>query len=186
MECRGPDIVSLDRDMVHRAKELVDSVFVGQGPLERLSLRLYSRKGGLTYRFFSLLTGVDLLDFWIVISDDGSVAGMSGLYSRRKDRREALWLGWYVVRPSERGKGLGTALLNKAIQEARSRNARFLRLYTSDSEMTEGGKDAQIMYERFGFKIKRKKRIIEGFMIDEEGPRLLRANKLIREKTLSE
>lgn len=184
MEGTGSNIVSLDKEMVPQAKELVDSVFIGQTLMERVSLRLYSRKGGLGYRIFSLLSGVDLLDFWVVISDDGSISGISGLYSLRKDRHEALWLGWYVVRPSQRGKGLGTALLKKAIQEARFRNARFLRLYTSDSDLIDGGQDAQVMYERHGFRIKSQKQIIGGLLIDEDGPRLMRVNKLIREKKI--
>ncbi len=183
MEENGPRLVSLEKEMVAKAKELVDSVFIGQTPMERLSLRFYSRKGRLSYRIFSWLSGVDLLDFWVVISDDGSVSGISGLYSVRKDRDEALWLGWYAVRSSERGKGLGTALLGKAIEEARSRGAMFLRLYTSDSELIDGGEEAQMIYEKHGLRIKSQKSIIGGLMIDEKGPRLIRVNKIIREKS---
>lgn len=184
MEGKAPQLVRLEKDMVPRAKELVDSVFIGQTPMERLSFRLYSRKGGLSYRIFSRLSGVDLLDFWVAISDDGSVSGISGLYSIRKDRDEALWLSWYVVRPSERGRGLGATLLNKAIEEATNRGARFLRLYTSDSELIDGGENAQMMYERHGLSIKSQKRVIGGLIIDEKGPRLIRMNKIIREKAL--
>lgn len=184
MEDNGQPIIRLEKRMVPRAKELVDEVFPGQTLMERLSFHLFLRKGRLSYRLFSWLSGVDLLDFWIVKGDDGSVSGISGLYSLRKDRHEALWLGWFAVRPSSRGTGLGTALLNKAIDEAKMRGAGFLRLYTTDSDLIEGGKEAQRMYERHGLMVKSQKRIVGGVVIDEEGPRLIRVNKMIRERAL--
>ncbi len=184
MHVNVPALMRLEEPMVPKAKELVDSVFINQSPMERLSLHLYSRKGRLSYRLFSWLSGVDLIDFWVAIADDGSVSGISGLYSVRKDRDEALWLGWFAVRATERGRGLGTALLDKAIAEAVSRKAGFLRLYTSDSEFIDGGKEAQMMYESYGLRVKSQKSVICGLALDEEGPRLIRENRMIREKAL--
>ena len=177
-------IVSVDPGNVSKAKKLVDTVFVSQSPAERISLRLFALKGRWAYRALSWVIGVDLLSFWIAVDETNEAIGISGLYSLRKDRTEAVWLGWYAVHPSARGQGVGGALLRHAIQEARSTGAAYLRIYTSDSELIDGSGDAQAVYEKYGLKVKSVKKAFGGLIINHEGVKLLMARKIIRQMAL--
>lgn len=177
-------IVSVDHSNVSKAQKLVDTVFVYQSPAERISLRLFALKGRWVYRVLSWVLGVDLLSFWIAVDGNNDAVGISGLYSLRKDRTEAVWLGWYAVHPSARGQGVGGALLRHAIQEARATGAAYLRLYTSDSEFIDGSGDAQAVYEKYGLKVKKVKNMFGGLIINRKGIKLLTARKIIRQMSL--
>lgn len=78
--------------------------------------------------------GYRSLRYWVAVADgnDGNVLGTTGLYSTRKDRYEARWLGWFCVAPEVRGEGIGARLLDHAVAEARREGARVLRVETSD------------------------------------------------------
>ncbi|WP_158269681.1 GNAT family N-acetyltransferase [Desulfonatronum sp. SC1] len=177
-------IVPVDHSNISKARALVDTVFPHQSPAERISLRLYTLKSGWTYRFLSWVFGADLLAFWIAVDESGEALGISGLYRLRKDGHEAVWLGWYAVHPSARGKGVGGALLRHAIQAARYTGGKYLRLYTSDSELIEGSGDAQGVYEKYGLKVKSVKAVYGGLLINRDGVKVLKANKIIREMPL--
>ncbi len=177
-------IVSVDHNNVSKAKKLVDTVFVCQSPAERISLRLFALKGRRVYRVLSWVFGVDLLCFWMAVDENNQAVGISGLYSSRKDRTEAVWLGWYAVHPSARGQGVGGALLRHAIQEARATGAAYLRLYTSASELIDGSGDAQAVYEKYGLKVKNVKKEFGGLIINHKGIKLLMARKIIRQMSL--
>lgn len=177
-------IVPVDYSNVSKARALVDTVFPHQSPAERISLGLYALKGGWAYRFLSWVMGADLLIFWIAQDQSGEALGISGLYRLRKDRREAVWLGWYTVHPSARGKGVGGTLLRHAIQAARDTGVKYLRLYTSDSEHIEGSGDAQGVYEKYGLKVKSVKDVYGGLLINRDGVKVLKTNKIIREMPL--
>ncbi len=177
-------IVPVGHSNISKARALVNMVFPHQSPAERISLRLYALKGRWAYRFLSWVLGADLLAFWIAVDESGEALGISGLYRLRKDRHEAVWLGWYAVHPSARGKGVGGALLRYAVQAARDTGAAYLRLYTSDSRLIEGSEDAQGVYEKYGLKVKSVKVVYGGLLINHDGVTVLKANKIIREMPL--
>lgn len=177
-------IVSVDHSNVSKAKRLVDTIFVYQSPAERISLRLFERKGRWVYRVLSWVFGVELLSFWIAVDEKDEAVGISGLYSLRRDRTEAVWLGWYAVHPLARGQGVGGALLRHAIHEARATGAGYLRLYTSDSDLIDGSGDAQAVYEKFGLKVKRVQNEFGGLIINHKGIKLLITRKIIRQMSL--
>ena len=59
---------------------------------------------------------------------------------------EEAYLAELYVAPGERGKGLGRALLDRCIAEARNRGADRIELGTSEADVAAIG-----LYERFGF-----------------------------------
>ncbi|MFA7342100.1 MAG: GNAT family N-acetyltransferase [Candidatus Methanomethylophilaceae archaeon] len=174
---------AMDESTAGQAKELVDLIFPQQTPAERMSFRVWSwRDRPLLSRFGRVFGVHELRDFWVALDDDDRVKGITGLYVMRKDRHEALWLGWYCVHPDERGKGLGGTLLRKAVDEARSRGVRYLRLYTSDHPSMER---AQQVYEKEGFRIIEEKRLPAGFLIHRPLRfEVIYFHKIVREKTL--
>jgi GNAT superfamily N-acetyltransferase len=92
------------------------------------------------------------LQYWVAVTDenDGDVLGTTGLYSTRKDRYEARWLGWFCVAPQQRGQGIGGQLLDYAITEACREGAKILRVETSD-DANEAA--AQRLYESRGLAV---------------------------------
>jgi GNAT superfamily N-acetyltransferase len=142
-------IEPLSKTTLKQANQLANSIFAEEdcSPAQELcaslsyrALRDYQRK-------------VDAkmlqLDYFVALEDD-RVVGLVGLYLMKEDSNDALWLGWYCVHPTSRGKGVGTLLLEFVIEQARSRNKSYLRLYTSTDENEQ---TAQLLYERYGFHI---------------------------------
>jgi GNAT superfamily N-acetyltransferase len=180
----GITLITVDHTSLPKARDLVNQIFPHQSPLERISLWLFGKRGTCIYRILSAIAGADLLVFWLAEDAQGQALGISGLYCTRKDREEALWLGWYGVHPDARGRGVGGMLLRHAIAEAEAKGANYLRLYTAESEYIEGSDDAQTVYEKYGLKVKARKRIPGGFTISKEGIRIVWGEKIIRELRL--
>jgi GNAT superfamily N-acetyltransferase len=78
------------------------------------------------------------------------VIGTVGIYCHHHDVDQADWLAMFSIDPDYRGQGLGKQLLNFAINQARSRGKRYLRLYTSTDPKEAV---AQTLYERHGFQV---------------------------------
>ena len=91
------------------------------------------------------------LDCWILLKDDANeVIGLTGLYRRKSDPSDLVWLSWYCIRADERGKGGGKKLLEWTIENAKTKGYKRLKLYTSDDPNEV---HAQELYEKLGFKI---------------------------------
>lgn len=93
--------------------------------------------------------------YWVVLGNRSQVIGVTGLYELDEDRPTADWIGWFGVAPEARGQGLGTRLLRYTIDQARQRQKRYLRLYTSDHPNEA---QANTLYERHGFPVFRTER----------------------------
>ena len=112
-------------------------------------LRCSMHKDKIFSRILLRTYGVIDLEYYITKSEDDKVVGITGLYSRRKDSNEALWLGWFAVHPNYRKKGIGNKLLQFSIDEAKKRGKKYLRLYTSTAKSEQ---DSHNLYEKVGFK----------------------------------
>jgi len=88
--------------------------------------------------------------YFLAVDKEGRVLGTTGLYETSKDQGQAMWLGWMSVRPAFRGKGIGQKLLDFSIEEAKTKDVDYLRLFTSTYR---GERAAQPLYERAGLKI---------------------------------
>jgi len=92
--------------------------------------------------------GVNYTEYWVALDDSGLV-GVVGLYAVNEGKDDTYWLGWFAVSRKARRKGVGSKLLDFAIQKAREDGKKYLRLYTSDSKIEE---KAQLLYDKYGFK----------------------------------
>ncbi|MFH1307457.1 MAG: GNAT family N-acetyltransferase [archaeon] len=93
--------------------------------------------------------------YWVALVNK-EVLGVIGLYTLLYDENEAYWIGWYCVDDKSRGKGIGKALLDFAINKAKQDNKKYIRLYTS-KESNE--KRANEIYDKLGFKLMKKEKL---------------------------
>jgi len=149
-------IEHLDRDRLSEARKLVWRCFPHQTLPERFSFWAIAHRESPSMRWLMARFGVaDFLDFWGAIdSQTGRLLGLTGLYTCRSDVTEAVWLAWFCVAPEARRQGIGSRLLDYAIEQAKGAGRAYLRLYTSDRSNEAG---AQILYESRGLQIVRKK-----------------------------
>lgn len=86
--------------------------------------------------------------FVMLIDDHGVAVGVAVVRIRPQFWEEAneCYLAELYVAPAHRGRGLGAALLTAVIDEARSRDATYIDLTTTNHDAT-----AIALYERFGF-----------------------------------
>ena len=89
------------------------------------------------------------LEYWVAIYEN-KVVGLVGLYEESTDHEDSIWLGWYCVEEKYRGLAIGKALIDFAIQTAKKRKKRFLKLYTTSHDEYA---IARILYERLGFSL---------------------------------
>jgi len=149
-------IKELDNSNIDAAAALVSKCFPEQSFDERMSFWIYKRQHKRFARFLMRLSGYEApLKAWVVANDDGSICGTTGIYFTRKDRAEAVWMSWYCVDPDMRGQGIGKMLIEYAIEKANELGKKYFRLYTSDYPLEA---DAQVVYEKYGFKITRTKK----------------------------
>ena len=88
-------------------------------------------------------------EYWIALTETDEVAGFVGLHMIEEDKNDSLWVSCFGVREKFRRFGLGGRLIDFVIQEARKKEAKNLRLYTTTHDLE---KAAQVFYEKKGFK----------------------------------
>lgn len=137
-------IKPLDLLTLNQATALRDQIFLQLTKLEQATLAssLESKQTDVHKEM-----GIDTLDYWVAVKEE-RVVGLIGLYTEHKDHEDTVWLGWYCVDPSERGMGLGEVLLDYAIAESKKRNYKWLKLYTTTSELYAS---ARRLYVKKGF-----------------------------------
>lgn len=141
-------IEKLGRKTLRAATQLVLSAFPDEGEDENPAAELAASLDPKKFQGFLKGFGISDLIYWVAM-EANDVVGIIGLYTDN-DAEEAVWLGWFCVSPRFRGKGIGSQLLELAIEEAKSRGKKFLRLYTSTSPLERA---AHRLYEAYGFKL---------------------------------
>jgi GNAT superfamily N-acetyltransferase len=159
-------IIEADGIILDKVKRLVDKVFTWQDFYERMTFWVYKRQGNPLVRLLMRIGGVSSMGtIWAAVNDNGDVCGTTGLYSYRKDEKEAVWLCWFCVDPEHRGQGIGKGLLAFSIEKAKQSGKAFLRLYTSDDPSEAA---AQVLYEKYGLTvIKTEKRGSDNYLFRE-------------------
>ena len=145
----------LTRAGLKEAVNLINEIFPEEEeepPSEELPASLNPKR----YKAFLLKTKKSDIKYWVAINDSNRVVGTVGSCCCEKDKNEAFWLGWFCVHPDFRGNGIGSRLLQFAINKAKERSKKFLRLDTStdSSELT-----ARRLYEKHGFKLVREEQL---------------------------
>ena len=150
-------IVELERHMIPEAKALVAKVFPEQDLTERLSFWAYKHQANFLMKMVLRLYGaMSVYKYWVALDENDRILGTTGLYSENDDFHEAIWLSWFCVDPEMRGQGIGKQLIEFSIEMARSYDKKYLRLYTSDDPNEAA---AQVLYEKYGFKVFRSKKM---------------------------
>lgn len=143
-------IIALTTGYLSQAIKLVNNSFRDEDTEPGMELMASLNTKGLA-EYQNRNPEIVSLDYYIAVTSDAKVVGIVGLYEQSEDCRETtLWLGWYCVDRKYRGLKIGKKLLEHAIEKAKSRQAKFLALYTSTHK--EEAK-AQLVYDKFGFEI---------------------------------
>jgi len=122
------------------------------GSLVRLHGVTYAREHGFDTTFEAYVAG-PLSGFVLAASPrerlwiaerEGRIAGCVAIVAASENEAQ---LRWFLVEPSERGRGLGTRLLREAVAFCRERGYRSVFLWTVSALA-----DAARLYERAGFR----------------------------------
>lgn len=135
------------------AVKLVNEVFPRQPLFEKASwsFPLSLRKNSIIAKIIFKIKKITESRYWVAVDENtNKVIGTTGLYGYPHDINEAYWLGWTCVSPCVRGQGIGSKLVNFAIEKARAEGKKFLGLYTSNSPTREV---ARILYNKRGFQL---------------------------------
>jgi GNAT superfamily N-acetyltransferase len=150
-------IIKLSKGYLKKASLLLNDVFRYESGLPSVAFEASLDQEKFEQLNRGVKNKISSLEYFVAVDKSGRVLGTTGLYSQKKDEKEAYWLGWYCVDPAFRGKGIGGKLLDKVIRKAKERGKIFLRLYTSTSPEE---KAAQHIYDSKGFITTRKEKNI--------------------------
>ncbi len=145
---REPDIKiePLSKRTLEPAIKLLNSIFHYEKEIPQVSL--HASLNPEPYRKYLNEWKIPELRYWVALSKSGKVIGTVGLYSYKKGRKEASWVGWFSVSPKYRKHGIGTKLLDFAIYNAKLTGKKYLRLYTTTNPNELA---AHKLYEKTGF-----------------------------------
>ncbi len=141
------NIQPLTLDLLPKTVALLTCVFgrLGQDEIATLEASL----NPLKFSRVLIRLNIKALDYWVATSQQNPV-GIIGLYEEHQDNEENIWLGWFCADFNFRRLGLGSALLDFAIKEAKNRNKKYLKLYTGSGKKYDG---ARALYEKKGFEL---------------------------------
>lgn len=149
-------IVKLEDPLIKKTDKLVSKVFPFRSLSERLTFWAFkNQNSGLVKKLIKFFGVSSLSNFWVAIDENNNVLGTTGIYTYIKDENEAIWLAWFCVDPEQRGKGIGKKLIEYSINMAREYKKKYFRLYTSNDPNETA---AQNLYEKYGFKVIKKKK----------------------------
>jgi GNAT superfamily N-acetyltransferase len=130
-------IVPLSKDRMDDAIRLIKAVFPYQQDQKKAKWNFIDSLGHCTTD----------KEYWVAVTAEGDIIGITALYKDRKDNDE-VWLGWFGVHPNHRRHGLGSRLLRFAISKAEERGYSRLKLYSSFDENERG---AHNLYRKNAF-----------------------------------
>jgi len=130
-------IIPLTQEQLAKAISLLEKIFSYKPDQKLLK---YSLTDSLSKKAYGQT-------YWIAVDEVNSVIGITGLYDDTIDKKLS-WLGWFGVQPDHRQRGVGSILLQYAIDKAKQRGSARLKLYTS-SDPNE--RAAHHLYRKFGF-----------------------------------
>lgn len=145
---KGINIIPLTKKYLNEGITLVKSTFEDEGRSLRKELEASVDEKKFSKYIKKYDREMKSIEYFIAVDKTEKVLGIIGLYSISKDFQDTYWLGWYCVDISERGKGIGKALLDYAINVAKKRRKKYLCLFTS-TDKNEA--KAQKIYDKNGF-----------------------------------
>ena len=82
------------------------------------------------------INGITDFQYYLVVDEDGSYVGISGLYHYPVDA-ESAWLGWFGIKEEYRRRHYGSQTIALFEQLARDQGYRYARLYTDEHDNDE-------------------------------------------------
>jgi len=128
-----------EKDLV-RVKRIINEIF---NKYDRISAR-----HALEFHFKAKKVGIDDGRRLWVAESNNELVGFVGLVSTIQG---IFWLSWYGVKKKYHGKGIGKALFEFVLDEAKKQKAKILCIEAGSAPMF---KKANEMYKRYGFKEK--------------------------------
>ncbi len=142
-------IIPCTYERAGEAEALARSVFKWDLIPIRISFLIFKYPHNIFVRWLSRLAGIrDYLSTDIYVDENDKVLGTIGLYRTWKDAQEAVWVSWFCVAPQARKLGIGQALIDHVVSQARAGGYPIIRLYTSTDPIEAA---AQYIYEKNGF-----------------------------------
>jgi len=141
----GFTLERLSQESLAGAIELRDEIFQEMTKEEELSLIASLDKN--TYRSYYEESGIKNMEYWVLVDKKHQVIGLTGIYVE-KGEINTCSLGWFCLDEHYRGRGIGEALLEFSIAQAKSLSMQFFTLYTEDSQMYH---PAIALYKKYGF-----------------------------------
>lgn len=138
------EIIKLNESLLTKTITLRDEIFKGLTKIEKETLTASLYPDVKWYK----KAEIEQLNYWVSIDEDENVIGIIGLYTEVGDKPSNVWLGWYGIKKSYRGKHLGSKLLDFITNIAKEQGFKELHLYTTSYKENE---DAVKLYERRGF-----------------------------------
>lgn len=151
------NIVPLSNENIEETIALANSIFphdvASNNPPEAgLRKSLESVLGQKSWRSSTKGKEFSRLNYWVMLDDETKrVVGFTGLYAFA-DAPHEVWLGWFGLDASTRGKGLGRELLEWTMNTAREEGYTLFKLYTTTDPLETA---AQKLYDSCGLKVVR-------------------------------
>jgi len=127
------------------AIELRDKIFKEMSKEEKLTLVASLDKE--SYKSYYEESGIKSMEYWVLVDKNHQVIGLTGIYIE-EGTIESCSLGWFCLDENYRGRGIGEALLEFSIAQAKLLSMQSLTLYTEDSKMYA---PAIALYKKYGF-----------------------------------
>jgi L-amino acid N-acyltransferase YncA len=131
-------IIPLSQNNIRKAILLTENIFPFETDQRNARFTLYDSLGDQEHG----------QRYWVAVNEQNKVIGITGLYEDRKDKT-VIWLGWHGVHTEHRLYGIGSKLLDYAINEAKKAGYKKLRLFSSLSDPNEQA--AHKLYKKFSF-----------------------------------
>jgi len=138
---------SLSLKSLAGASELRDNIFKNIKKVKKLTLAASLDKDN--YIGCYEVCGIQSMQYWVLVDNKNKdrVIGLSGIYIEDGELNSCS-LGWFCVDKNYRGRGIGEALLEFSITQAKLQSMQFLSLYTDNSKMYH---PAIALYKKYGF-----------------------------------
>mgnify|MGYP001575831505 CR=1 FL=1 len=145
------EIRPLSRENIEDAIKLANAVFPNDTLYEHSPAQVFEASlEPAAHKDYWKRNKLKLLENFVAYDEKQEIIGVTGLYRRKDDPEDVVWLGWYCVDFEKRGKGYGKAILVWTIKAARERGFKVMKLWTTEDPNEA---IAQKLYKKLGFKI---------------------------------
>ena len=136
-KARISKFIPVDKTNLAEAVKIARRALPNQQDKETATSDLYASVYTRVYekRYSADLYGPLNLRYFLVCDETGHAFGFCGMFETIADLYSASWMGWLCVQPEFQNNGIGAAMIQFCIDQARIKGADFLRVETSNQSM---------------------------------------------------